>query len=136
MSYLEIVTHTDMMTREEADTVKLVYSRLYESEYDSLIGKGEECHWTDLDDNLEFFSYLSDSELVREVQINHLVYSKGRVFRCAQNHKQEYCFAPYVLESSESIVKLYEETKELHCKNRYILIYFLAMSEMKLIYAV
>jgi hypothetical protein len=113
-----------MMTKDQSEVVKLVYNRLIES---------EDCVWTDIDYNIEFFNWLNDKELVKESQIKYDSHCGG-VFRCSQNHEQEHCFAPYVLESVGSIISLFEETRSLHAKNRYILTYYLAMSEMKMIY--
>ena len=114
-----------MMNEEQVKAVKIVYSRFIES---------EEEIWTDLDDNLELFDYLSDREMIIEAQIRMSVHSSGN-FRCKQDHKQDYCLAPYILESVDAIVSLYKETGELHEKNRYIVSYYLVLSEMKMIFS-
>lgn len=113
-----------MMTREEATVVRVVYTRLIENEIED---------WSELDDNLEFCSMLSNEELINEAIIKAHKHSKG-IFRCVENHVQEACLAPYILEASEAIVSLYQKTKELHEKNRYILLYYIALSELNLIY--
>jgi hypothetical protein len=114
-----------MMTPEEAEVVSLVYNRFMDN---------EERTWTNLDDNLEFFELLSDLELVREADVKRESHAHG-VFRCMSDHEYQYCFAPFVLESVESILDLYDKTKELHVNNRYVLAYYLAMSEMKMLYS-
>mgnify|MGYP001546451739 CR=1 FL=1 len=114
-----------MMTKEERDVVKTVYTRFLES---------EEERWTEIDDNLEFVDYLSDAELIKECLVKYTRHFGG-VFRCIQDHSQENCFAPYILEAVEAILKLFEETEDLHENNRYILTYYLVMSELKMIYS-
>lgn len=116
-----------MMTKEQSSIVKMVYSRFMESE-------GEPAIWGDIDCNLEFMSMLTDRELVQESEIKIIEHSKG-IFRCAQNHDQSLCFAPFILEAAIAIVALYNYTKELHPKNKYVLTYYLSMSEMRLIYS-
>ena len=95
--------------------------------------ESEDDTWGDIDCNLEMFDWLSDKELIEETRIKILEHSRG-TFRCAQNHEQGICFAPLVLEAVIAINKLYEETGRLHEKNRYILTYYLSMSELRLIY--
>lgn len=114
-----------MMSKEESAVVRTVYGRFMESEMDG---------WNDIDENIEFFNWLEDRELIKESQIKCLDHN-GRIFRCSQDHKQENCFAPFILEAVEAIIRLYEDTGELHEKNRYILTYFLAMLEMKMVFS-
>ncbi len=114
-----------MMTKEESDAVKIVYNRLMDS---------EEENWSPIDDNLELCSYLSDSELVTESSIKYVVHSQG-VFRCSQEHDLQFCMAPRILDAVEAILALYWQTKELHPKNKYILEYYLTMSEMGMIFS-
>lgn len=115
-----------MMTTEQANIVKMVYSRFIESE--------DSGAWGDLDENLAWFDILSDEELVRESEIKLSSHSKG-TFRCQNTHDRVHCFAPYILEGVEAILNLYENTKELPIKNRYVLQYYLAMSELRMIYS-
>ena len=113
-----------MMTSDQAKIVKMVYNRFIDS---------EEQIWTDLDSNLEMFGYLTESELVTEVKVKYKKHSKTGI-RCSQDHQPSNCMAPIILESIEIILDLYKETKELHEKNKYILEYYLVMSEMKMIF--
>ena len=115
-----------MMTQEQSQIVKLVYTRFIES---------EEEDWSDLDCNLEFCGYLSDKELIKECSIKVFEHSKGDL-RCVENHAPTYCMAPLVLEAVEAILDLHDKTGELHEKNRYIMEFYLAMSAMNLLYLV
>ena len=115
-----------MMTREESEIVKIVYNRFIESE------SGD---WTDIDENLEFFSYLTEEDLIREAGVRKIRHSKGTM-KCSQNHKSVECFAPLILEAVEAILNLYEKTGTLHPKNAYVLNYYLVFSEIGLIYSV
>lgn len=113
-----------MMSVEQAQVVKMVYSRFISS---------EEEVWTDLDENLELVGFLKDSELVVEAEIKADIHCKG--IRCRQNHEKKNCFAPYILESVEAIIALYHHTGQLPTKNRYILEFYIAMSELNMLYA-
>lgn len=104
--------------------IKTVLDRFLES---------EEATWTEIDENIDFISYLSDSELIKECQIKYDSHCIG-IFRCNQEHQQQHCFAPLVLEAVEVILGLYEKTGELHPNHYYILSYYLAMSEMRMIF--
>jgi hypothetical protein len=118
-----------MMTPEESAVVKTVYARFIDSE------GGELDHsWTGLDDSLELFGWLSDIEIVREAGLKVEVHSYGE-FSCSNDHEKEFCFAPFILESVEAILNLYEKTGELHENNRYILQYYCALSEMNMIFS-
>ncbi len=113
------------MSKDQSEVVKTVYLRLIDNESDD---------WTDLDSNLEIFGWLSDEELLAEVKVKQDRHSKG-VLRCPINHDGLVpCFAPTILEAVEAIVSLYDSKGALHEKNRYVLTYYLVMSEMGLIF--
>lgn len=114
-----------MMSKEEAEVVKTVYARLMDS---------EEAGWSEVDENLEFFGYLTDKDLITESHVRLIKHSHGR-FRCYKDHDLAHCFAPLILDAVESILKLSAESGELHPKNAYILTYYLAMSEMQMIFS-
>lgn len=116
--------HIDMMTKERSDIVKMVYTRFIESEQEI---------WTDLDCNLEFMGYLTDAEMILECKAKFDKHCFG-VLRCNQEHGPDKCLAPYILEAVEYILDLYSETGQLHPKNYYLLSYYLALSEMKMIF--
>jgi hypothetical protein len=113
-----------MMTQEQSQIVKLVYTRFIDS---------EEAIWSEFDDNLEFVDYMTDEELIRECKIKTFEHSKGSL-RCVENHDPTYCMAPLVLEAVEAILDLHNQTGELHEKNRYVLTFYIAMSAMGLLY--
>lgn len=115
-----------MMSREQSDTVKMVYARFIDSESEG---------WTRIDDAIELCSYLSDSELVMEATLKFERHCKG-TFRCEQNHQQIHCFAPFILDAVEAILNIYVNNEELHEKNKYILTYYIAMSELNMIYSI
>lgn len=120
---LSVVSH--MMNAEQTNVVRTVYNRFIDS---------EDVNWTIIDDNLHFLGYMLDSDLMREASIKYHLHSHG-VFRCASDHEQQFCFAPHILEAVGSIVELYEETGELHEKNRYIIEYYMSMAEAGMIYS-
>ena len=113
-----------MMSKDQAEVVKIVYNRFMDN---------EESTWTDLDNNLEMFDWLSDKEIIKETKIKLSSHVKG--IKCNQNHPIDECFAPYIMDAADAISRLYDKTKELHIKNKYILTYYLVMSELGLIYS-
>jgi hypothetical protein len=115
-----------MLSKEESEVVTVVFNRFLES---------EESTWTEIDENIDFISYLNDSELVKECQVKYDSHCVG-TFRCNQEHEQQYCFAPFILEAVEVILDLYERCGELHPNHYYILSYYLALSEMNMIFVV
>jgi len=120
------------MSTEQVAIVKLVYNRFMESEEPP--ANTERSLWSDMDNNLIFFDLLSDDEMVKESIIKYQQHCSCSIFTCEQEHDQEFCFAPFILECVGYILELYDETKELHPKNRYVLSYYLTMSELKIIY--
>ena len=114
-----------MMRQEELALIKVVYERFLDS---------ESTDWSDLDYNLEFFGWLNDKELVNETKIKRTKHLKGKVFMCATVHDQQDCFAPYILEAVGYILNEWDKTRTLSEKNRYILLYYTAMSEMGVIF--
>lgn len=115
-----------MLDTAERKLVMMVFNRFFSNE--------KERTWTDLDSNLEIFGWLSEKDLIQETRVKTYIHSEG-IFRCLQTHDQKACFAPYVLEAANHILSLYEANAYLHPNNRYILEYYLVMSEMGLIFS-
>jgi hypothetical protein len=115
-----------MMTKDQVKSVTIVYNRFMDNEDG---GK-----WTVIDDNLEWVGWMTTEELITETSLKVLKHSEGE-FRCITNHSLEVCFAPVILSAVEAILELYSETLQLHKNNRYILEYYLSMSEMGMIYS-
>jgi hypothetical protein len=113
-----------MMTPEQVKTIQMVYHRFIDSETED---------WTNVDNVLEQLEGLSKEEVIGESAIKYMQHSKG-TFRCENNHDQQYCMAPHILEAVGAILMLYKETEKLHPKNAYILHYYLGMSEVGIIY--
>lgn len=131
-TFFKTASPIDVMTEKETQAIKLVYDRFIRS---------ESADWSDLnsdlESNLEFFGWLTDKELVNEVKVKQLKHSRGKIFRCTETHeKDEDCFAPYILEAIGYIINLWDKTRILTEKNRYILLYYVSMAEMGLIFEV
>lgn len=120
---LSMVSH--MMNSEQAGVVRVVYNRFIDS---------EDVNWTIIDDNLHFLGYMLDSDIMREANVKYQTHSHG-VFRCASDHEQQFCFAPHILEAVGYILDLYKESGQLHEKNRYVIEYYMGMSEAGMIYS-
>lgn len=114
-----------MMTKDQEQCVKLVYSQFVKDDY------GRE--WTALDESLYNLDYLTDEETVVETEIQLYKHSQGMI-KCEEKHTQSECLVPYLMEAVNGICELYNEHRNLHPKNRYILQNYLAVSHIKLIY--
>lgn len=114
-----------MMTNIEKQIVTSIYRHFLESELEG---------WTEIDDMLELMEMLNDQEVVDESVINNNHFMQHGV-QCGEGHNSpDECFAGVILEAVNAILRVYLETRVLHEKNRYILLYFLTLSEMKLIF--
>jgi hypothetical protein len=112
-----------MMTPEQTKNVVFVYNHLIDKE-----NRG----WDALDDYIQTLEYLGDEELCIEVEIAY-AYHDGFQVKCEQTHTKEQCFIPLLVEAVCSIVELYKKTGDMHQKNKYILHYYLAMDQAKMI---
>lgn len=89
--------------------------------------------WSEVDDRLWELEFLNDAETVLEAEV--AVYKIGLgTLKCSENHSENVCLVPIMLEAVNAILELYVETKELHIKNRYVLHNFLAAMYLKIIY--
>jgi hypothetical protein len=109
-----------MMTREQAQTIKIVLRKF--SELDASSEK-----WTPVDEALFFLSHLNDKEIVNETKMILEIHRMGNP-RCTEKHENSECFIPKIVEAVESIIELYKENNSLPAKNRYILQYYIVLS--------
>ena len=117
-----------MMSEKETKLFKRIYSHLL---------KGEEAGWTEIDDNLEFFEWLTDRDLLLESELKRQRHTKNGV-RCPIEHDRKDCHAPAFLDVVHSIMKLYMKPEgpsglEIHVQHRYVLMNYIALSEMGLL---
>lgn len=113
-----------MMSKDQVQIVNEMYSRFIESEHED--------SWDELDDALSHLDYLTNVELMNEVQILFDKHSDKNI-RCKLNHPQSKCMAPKIMEAVLAIIQLYRETGVLHTKNKYICQYYLALTHTKFI---
>jgi len=111
------------MTSEQRKIVITIYEYLLRTET-----RG----WDNLDDSIEYLEYLTDVELYRDASVLFDL-QKNKKVRCPEDHPTGQCLIPMLLESVQAILELYEETSDLHVKNKYILQYYLAMHQHGLI---
>lgn len=111
------------MTKDQAKIVAYVYRKFLENE-----NRG----WDEMDDYLEILEYLDDDQLYREADIL-LDKHTGKKLVCNMKHKNNRCFLSETIEAVLAILELYKDTSDLHKKNRYILQYYLALSQAGLI---
>lgn len=109
-----------MMTSEQSKMVSLVYRQFASS---------EELGWGELDENLCLLEYLDDDQLHREADVLLSKHQQGKP-ECRVKHEISACFVPKIIEAVSVILELYKETGNLHKNNRYVLQYYLALSQI------
>jgi hypothetical protein len=114
-----------MMTREQQETVTQVYRQFASSDT-------HDREWTNLDTYMEALAWLDDQQVVVEAAVMVQIHTGGEP-RCTQNHPIEHCFVPVIIDAVGYILGLYADTNHLHQKNRFILEYYLAVSQEGLI---
>lgn len=107
------------MTIDQAKVVGTVLKRFTESEL---------LEWTDVDDYMVFLSWLDQAQLIIETRVL-LDKHKQTDARCEINHSPDECFVPMVLDAISYILEDYESTKRLAKKARYVLEYYLALTQ-------
>ena len=117
------VNHTNMMSQDQKEIVRSVYNRFLSFEDEV---------WSDLDELMTYYEFLSDEEIVIESALRMQLHMyKG--IKCSDNHDIKDCFAPVILEAVEAIIELYDDANSLHEKNRYVLTYYMVLCELRLI---
>lgn len=111
-----------MMTPDQQKTVLQVYRRFVESDL-------SDTEWTDVDEAMSMLEWIDDSQLVKEASVKIMEHMAGTP-KCNQYHGDLPCFVPTIIEASTYIVDLYNSTENLHPKNRFILQYYLALSQV------
>lgn len=111
-----------MMTKDEQNIVREVYLKFLDSE-------GSDPEWTQFDESMVTLDWLEDKQIAIEASVKMQEQSKGTP-RCSQDHPIENCFVPKIIESVSSIVNLYSDTGNLHENNRFILKYYLSLSQI------
>lgn len=110
------------MTPDQIQVVTKVYRKFYEND-----NKDEE--WSPVDENMSMLDWLTDGEIAQEAELKMMRQKAGNP-RCGVDHPGKECFVPIVLEAVHAIVSLYNETQNLHVKNRFVLQYYLTLSHI------
>lgn len=111
-----------MMTKDQQEVVSQVYRRFFDA--DML-----EKNWTNIDEQMSMLEWLDDNQLVIECAVLLQLQTQGEP-RCNQNHPTSECFIPLIIDAVTSILDLFSATGGLHEKNKFILRYYLAMSQV------
>lgn len=109
-----------MLDSEQIKNITYVYDKLMNSES---IG------WAEIDDALELVEYLDDDQLYRECDVLY-VYQQSKTIVSVYEDTRATNFVKNILDASEAILNLYDETGNMHPKNRYILSYYLALCQV------
>lgn len=107
-----------MITIEQARIIATVYKKFNDS---------ETLEWTSIDDKMEFLAWLSDREVVTEAEVQLNDHSEKNA-RCAIDHPPEQCIVPVILDSISYICEDFKTSERLAKKARYVLEYYLALS--------
>lgn len=110
------------MTKDAQETVSKVYRRFVEAD-------AAETAWTTIDEQMSMLEWLEDTQLAIEAAVLLQLHSQGNP-RCNQDHPASECFIPLIIESVTHILDLYAKTANLHVKNKFILQYYLAMTQV------
>ena len=122
------------MKKVDEEIIKIVYNRFIESEYEDIPNTDTVTKWSNMDEILGFIDYLTDYELIKECTAKSILHSDSKV-RCNNEHPIENCFAPRILSAVNVILDHYcNDTEELSKEHRYIFCYYMALTELKLIY--
>lgn len=113
------------MNAEERENIKNVYKRFLNS---------EERGWDSLDDYLDLLDYLDDDQLSREAEVLFLKHKEKAVMCKIKHKKPSECFVPYILRAVETILNFYKKNGKLNDSHKYILQYYLALTQNKFIY--
>lgn len=116
----------NMMTQDQAKTVSMVYRKFLAQEDTN----GDD--WTILDEYMEKLDWLDNDQLAIEAEVKYNEHKSGEP-RCQYPHDEKECFVLVIIDAVMAILDLYKKTKNLHEKNRYILSYYLALSQANFI---
>lgn len=119
------------MNSDQAKNVALVYRRFIASEKFGICGG--EGMWDGLDDYMDQLEYLDDNQLHREADVVLMGHKQGKP-DCGQNHTQSECFISQIVDAVDAILEQYKETGNLHKNNKYILQYYLAISQAGMVH--
>lgn len=114
-----------MMSKEQISTVVKVYRKFHDLD---LI----DTQWTELDEYMYLLDWLEDKQITIEASVLLKNQSSGNP-RCNSKHSQSECFVPTILEAIGYILELYSNTNKLHIKNRFILQYYISISQIGII---
>lgn len=110
-----------MMTKDQQDTVTKVYRQFVDSDT-------QDRQWTTLDTYMEALSWLNERQVAIEAAVMVQLHASGQP-RCTRDHPIEHCFVPTIIDAVVHVLNLFSETGNLHQKNRFILEYYLAISQ-------
>lgn len=113
-----------MMTKEQSNTVTLVFNKFFNDENDE--------SWSEIDHYLSLLDFIDDDQLYREADVLYSIHTRGEPM-CEVDHPREECFIPLIIEAVGAILELYRETGNLHKNNKYILEYYLALTQAQII---
>lgn len=112
------------MTSDQCKTVSEIYLKFIQSENIE--------SWDELDNSLSKLEWLTSEELIIESKNLYDKHNESNV-RCKLNHPKTQCMVPRIMDAVSAIIELYNDTKVLHPKNKYVLQYYLALDHTKFI---
>ena len=108
-----------MMSPQEVRNITFIFNQFISTESGNT--------WEKFDDHMSYLEYLTDSELIVEASAMLLGHSQGTV-SCGSPCTT--CSVPHILDAVGSILELQNTTKNLHPNNKYILQFYLTISQL------
>lgn len=111
-----------MISHDERETVLKVFRKLAAMDI-------QNPEWGPMDEQLWILSWLEDNQLVTEAEVKLFEHKQGEP-RCTSDHPISECFVPVIVDAVVIILDLHRVTGYLHEKNKLILQYYLALSQV------
>lgn len=111
-----------MMDKDQQVVVSKVYRKFFEEDT-------QDFGWDEIDDQMSHLDYLADNQLAIESAVILQLHQQGTP-TCNQDHPLVDCFIPLVIEAVTYILDLYMKTEHMPNKSRFILQYYLALSQV------
>jgi hypothetical protein len=113
------------MTPEQIEITKNIYQKFYEIDCN-------QHDWTSIDEYMSHLDYLDDKQVAIEAEVKLREHLSGNP-KCKEHEEEHECLVPKIIEAVKIIINGNREKKKIHIKDRFVLQYYLALSQAKYI---
>lgn len=115
------------MIQKETEIVNFIYKSFYDTDL-------KEQKWSVIDEYMSYLDYLNDQEILVESEIKLKEHLSGDP-RCPfeEEHKKHKCIVPSIIEAVKILIDSNNGLKKIDIKDRFVLQYYLAISQAKYI---